>query len=34
MRKGGDVPTGFCWAELKKVDHFENVGVGGRTILK
>jgi hypothetical protein len=32
--RGGDVPARFCWAKLKKVDHFENLDLCGSTILK
>jgi hypothetical protein len=31
----GEVHTGFWWGEdLKEKDHFENLGVDGRIILK
>jgi hypothetical protein len=25
---------GFWWGNLKKIDHFENLGIAGRIILK
>jgi hypothetical protein len=28
------VHTGFCWEELREGDHFEDLGVDGRIILK
>jgi len=28
------VRTGFCWVDLRKRDHLEGVGVGGRLISK
>jgi hypothetical protein len=30
----GEVHTGFCWGDLIERDHFEDLGVDGRIILK
>jgi hypothetical protein len=30
----GEVPTGFWWGNLTERDHSEDLGVGGRIILK
>lgn len=29
-----EVRTGFCWGDLKEIEHLEDLGVDGRTILK
>jgi hypothetical protein len=30
---GGETNTGFCWVNLKEIDHLEDPGIGGRIIL-
>jgi len=30
----GEVRTGFWWVDQRERDHFDDVGVGGRIILK
>jgi hypothetical protein len=34
VRETGEVRTGFWWGDLSKRDHFEDLGVDGRIILK
>jgi len=29
-----EAPTGFWWGDMREVDHFENLVVDGRIILK
>jgi hypothetical protein len=32
--KTGEVHTGFWWGDLREREHLENLGIGGRIILK
>jgi len=34
IRRKGEVLTGVWWRNLREVDHFEDLDVDGRTILK